>query len=97
MRMLGWIALSDSSCSTNAVARHVLPPSVLRSKYTRQPSALLSMLLGERMSPLLSRTGLFLIGPRIPSGRRIASLHVAPLSSLVFTTPHHVLGLWPTL
>ena len=41
---------------------------------------------GARIVPSGSRTGLFLIGPRMPSGSRRASLHVLPPSR---RRPHH--------
>ena len=59
---------------------HVLPPSVLRSKCTRHLLGCSgdSVLVGLRSVPSASRTGLFLIGPRMPSGSRVASLQVRP-------------------
>src|SRR5688572_22781056 len=47
--------------------------------------------------PSASRTGLFLIGPRIPSGKRRASPHVRPSSFDVRIIPHHARGFGPTL
>ncbi len=80
---------------SGGVATHVVPLSDDRSKCTRQPSC--SVLDPDRMSPFASCTGLFLIGPSTPSGRRRADAHVRPPSADVMTMPHHVLGLGPTL
>ena len=61
---------------------HVLPLSRVRSKCTRHVLGVcgVSVLLGAIMVPSASRTGLFLIGPRIPSGSCRAPLHVRPSS-----------------
>src|SRR5687768_12561392 len=40
-----------------------------------------------------SCTGLFLIGPRMPAGRRLPPVQVRPSSSLDLTMPHHFDGL----
>lgn len=81
---------------SGAVAVQVWPPSEERSKCTRQPSWP-SVLVPETMSPFASWTGLFLIGPKIPSGNRRASDQILPSSFEVLTMPHQVLGLGPTL
>src|SRR5687767_1060094 len=98
-RMLGWIAAMVRPSLSGGVAVHVLPPSLLRSKCTRQRlgSSSVSVLVGETMVPSASCTGLFLIGPRMPSGRRRASLHVRPPSVLVRSIPHQASGDGPTL
>ena len=57
----------------------------------------LSVLLGDRTVTSPRRTGLFLIGPSMPFGRRVAGLHVMPPSFDVRFMPHHVAGLGPTL
>ena len=49
------------------------------------------------MVPSASCKGLFLMGPRMPSGRRRGVLHVRPSSADVITMPHHSRGLGPTL
>ena len=101
MRMLGWIASicvpSGGAAGTTAV--QVTPASVERSKCTRHALGRVgvSVLLPATSVPSASRTGLFLIGPRMPSGRRRASLQVRPLSRDVRTMPHQVCGLGPTL
>jgi hypothetical protein len=82
--------------STGPMTSHVLPASRERSKWTRQPSVP-SVLDGDSHAPSLRTTGLFLIGPRTPSGRRRASLQVRPPSAELFTMPHHLLGDGPTL
>src|SRR5262245_37449871 len=97
---LGWIAsIAGPSPAAGTDVVHVSPPSVVRSKWTRHllGRSVDSVLLPAMSVPSESRTGLFLIGPRIPSGRRRASLHVRPLSREVRTMPHHVCGLGPTL
>src|SRR5439155_18448782 len=78
---------------------HVSPPSVERSKCTRQRLGRSddSVLLPASSVPSASITGLFLIGPRMPSGNRRPSLHVRPLSRDVRTIPHQPCGLGPTL
>src|ERR1700722_3269092 len=47
--------------------------------------------------PSLKMSGLSLMGPRIPSGRRSSGLHVRPSSSLDLRAPAHVSGLGPYL
>ena len=49
------------------------------------------------MSPFSNWTGLFLMGPKMPSGRRSGSDQVFPPSAEVITIPHHSWGLGPTL
>ena len=56
-----------------------------------------SVLVPARMSPFFSCTGLFLIGPRMPSGRRRAADQVVPPSVEVLNSPHQRCGLGPTL
>src|SRR5260221_12672851 len=98
--MLGWIASiwfpSAERLGNEAV--HVSPASVLRSKCTRQVLGVSgdSVLLGATIIPSRSRTGLFLMGPRMPSGKRRTPAHVRPRSRDVRTMPHHVWGLGPT-
>src|SRR5258708_6639780 len=99
--MLGWIAsisLPSAGAGGNT-AVHVMPASTLRSKCTRHTlgRAVDSVLLDATIAPSGSRTGLFLIGPRMPSGSRLASLHVFPPSRDVRSMPHHSRGLGPTL
>src|SRR6267143_4799247 len=99
--MLGWIALIgllSGEADGNADV-HVRPPSVVRSKCTRHALGRSddSVLLPATIVPSESCTGLFLIGPRMPSGRRRASLHVRPLSRDVRAIPHQPWGLGPTL
>src|SRR5947199_75095 len=90
---------SPGSRSRTSADAHVRPPSVVRSKRTRHALGRSSdsVLLGATSVPSESWTGLFLIGPRIPSGSRRASLHARPLSPEVRTVPHHPRGLGPTL
>src|SRR4029450_11668885 len=91
--------LGPSVAAGGNTAVHVRPPSVVRSKCTRQTlgRSVDSVLLPAITVPSASRTGLFLMGPRMPSGRRRASLHVFPASCDVRIIPHHVCGLGPTL
>src|SRR5215217_3725450 len=97
--MLGWIAPIVVPSLSGWVAVHVFPPSLLRSKCTchRLGSECDSVLVGATMVPSASCTGLFLIGPRMPSGRRRASLQVRPPSPLVRSIPHHSSGDGPAL
>src|SRR5882762_8899142 len=99
--MLGWIAwISRPSADTGgALTVHVRPASTLRSKWTRHVLGRSgdSVLLELTSVSSESRTGLFLIGPRMPSGRRRASDHVRAWSCEVRTMPHQRCGLGPTL
>src|SRR5437870_12465899 len=101
MRMLGWMAsiVASSADRSGGVAVHVNPPSVERSKCTRHLLGRSgdSVLLAATIVRSPSRTGLFLIGPRMPSGSRRALVHVRPLSGDVRVMPHHACGLGPTL
>src|SRR5208283_4679751 len=81
---------------TGGVACHVFPRSLVRSKCTRQPPSP-SVLDGQRISPFASCTGLFLIGPSMPSGNRVGLAQVLPASSDVVIIPHQAAGLGPTL
>src|SRR4029453_196197 len=98
---LGWIALISTPVAGagGAVDVQVAPASVLRWKCPRpsrgRPTD--SVLLGATIAPSAARTGLFLIGPRMPSGSRRASLHVFPPSREERSMPHHSEGLGPTL
>src|SRR5437868_3596075 len=96
-RILGWMAWSSvpSADAGGADDVQVRPPSADRSKCTRHVLGVPadSVLLPASRVPSASRTGLFLIGPRMPSGRRRASLHVRPLSREVRAIPHQVWGL----
>src|SRR5215510_4864272 len=94
-KTVGWITPNSLPSFIASVRFHVLPRSAVRSKCTRQ--ALSSVLDGQRSSPSPSSTGLFLIGPAIPSGKRRGLLQVFPPSSEVISIPHHSLGLGPTL
>src|SRR5207247_5597068 len=100
-RMLGWMAsIRLRSVATGGYAVvHVTPPSIVRSKCTCHAlgSWLDSVLLGATIVSSESRTGLFLMGPRKPSGRRRALVHVCPLSPEVRTLPHTPRGLGPAL
>src|SRR5688572_20614087 len=99
--MLGWIASIGAALAASAgrTIVQVFPSSELRSKCTRHLLGFsgVSVLVGLISVPSRSRNGLFLIGPRMPSGRRCASLHVWPPSFDVRVMPHHVCGLGPTL
>src|ERR1043166_8833286 len=55
-----------------------------------------SVLLPLTMTPFERITGLFLTGPRIPSGRRAARLQVVPPSREALVMPHQRAGLGPT-
>ena len=77
------------------IRSQVAPRSAERSRWTRQPSC--SLLEGLSQEPSASSIGLFLIGPRMPSGRRRGSDQVVPPSSEAMTSPHQRLGLRPTL
>src|SRR6185295_5203372 len=99
-RMLGWIAsIARPSAAAGTEVVQVTPSSVVRSKWTRHllGRSVDSVLLPARSAPSDSRTGLFLLEQRMPTGRRRASLHVRPPSREVRTMPHHVCGLGPTL
>src|SRR5690606_10517646 len=82
-----------------SLIRQVLPPSVVRSKCTRQPSC--SVLLGQRMVPSASSSGLFFTGPisgwPFTSPSFCCLLQVRPLSWETHHSPHHCRGLGPTL
>src|SRR5215216_4121822 len=99
--MLGWIAWISlpSAGPGTGTAVQVRPASTDRSKCTRQlfagPGD--SVLLPLTSEPSASRTGLFLTGPRMPSGKRLALLHVRPPSDDVRTIPHQLVGSGPTL
>src|SRR5262249_38938529 len=99
--MLGWMASIEVSPAVRSggVAVQVNPPSVERSKWTRHLLGRSgdSVLLEARIVRSPSRTGLFLIGPRMPSGSWRALVHVRPLSGDVRVMPHHVCGLRPIL
>src|SRR6266852_1103131 len=101
MRMLGWIAgiSVPPAAAIGSPAVHVWPASVVRSKWTRQVlgRSADSVLLGLTIAPSVRRTGLFLIGPRVPSGKRRTPVHVRPPSRDVRTMPHQLWGLVPTL
>ena len=56
-----------------------------------------SVLLGLTRRPVRVITGLFLIGPSTPSGRRAGSLHDRPSSADRRSMPHHRAGDGPTL
>src|SRR6185295_4313950 len=99
--MLGWMA-SIAAAPEPAGGKtldQVVPASAVRSKCTRHLLGRSgdSVLLGAISVPSSNRTGLFLIGPRMPSGNRRPSLQVRPLSRDVRTIPHQVCGLGPTL
>src|SRR5436190_20873608 len=98
--MLGWIAsIGLPSGEADGTADvHVRPPSVVRSNSTRHALGRSddSVLLPATRLPSESCTGLFLIGPRMPSGRRRASLHVRPPSRDVRPIPNQPQGLGPT-
>src|ERR1044072_3498022 len=99
--MLGWMASISLIPADGGVDTlvHVRPPSTLRSKCTRHllGRSVDSVLLPARIVASESFTGLFLIGPRIPSGRRVASLQLRPWSFDVRDMPHQVCGEGPTL
>src|SRR5260221_10418469 len=92
--MLGWIA-SKPAVSTGMM-RQVLP---LSSDFSRCTLHLyvVSVLEGARMVIAASWTGLFLIGPNIPSGRRTGADQVLPSSTEVDNIPHHCCTVGPTL
>src|SRR3954471_6628837 len=73
-RILGWMASISTpvAAGDGATFVHERPPSVLRSKCTRHLLGRSddSVLLGLMIVPLVRRTGLFLIGPSMPSGSR---------------------------
>src|SRR5262245_29098369 len=94
-KTVGWITPNSLPSLIASVRFHVLPRSEVRSKCTRQP--LSSVLDGQSNSPSPSSTGLFLIGPAMPSGNRCGLLQLFPPSSEVIIIPHHSLGLGPTL
>src|SRR2546428_13814521 len=99
--MLGWIAWISlpSAGAGGALAVHVRPASTLRSKWTCHVlgRSADSVLLGLITVPSAKRTALFLIGPRMPSGKRRAPDHVRAWSREVRTMPHHRCRLGPTL
>src|SRR5687768_1148082 len=99
--MLGWIASIGlpSAEADGAAAVQMRPPSPVRSKCTRHVlgRSADSVLLGASRVPSASCTGLFLIGPRMPFGKRRASVQLRPPSPDVRSIPHQVCGLGPTL
>src|SRR5712692_6841895 len=101
MRMLGWMASIGfpSAESEGCAAVHVRPALTVRSKCTRHALGRSgdSVLLGPTSVPSESITGLFLMGPSMPSGNRRTLLHVRPLSRDVRVIPHQLWGLAPIL
>src|SRR5688572_9504722 len=101
--MLGWMALTGAASTPRGMAGvirvHVLPRSLVRSKWICHPGCTpsRSVLEGHRIEPSGSATGLFLIGPRKPSGRRCGGDHVLPPSAEVVISPHQLRGSGPTL
>ena len=101
--MVGWM-IQKSSPSVVLPARRSLrvqvrPRSGERSKWARQAggSGASSMLEPASRLPSARVIGLFLIGPRMPSGSRRGSLQVRPSAADSMTIPHHSGGLGPTL
>ncbi|MNN24709.1 hypothetical protein D3C81_1381500 [compost metagenome] len=77
---------------------------MLISKCSRQPAPAAapmpspaSVLDGDTQVPSARMTGLFLIGPSTPSGKRRGADHVWPPSGEVITIPHQLKGSGPTL
>src|SRR5262249_7982896 len=101
IRIDGWIASTSLPLAAGAgrTTVHVRPPSVERSKWTRQTLglALLSWPEPAPIVPPESRPGLFLTGPSTPPGSGRRSLQVFPPSRVVAAIPHHSEGLGPTL
>lgn len=56
-----------------------------------------SVLEGHSKSPSGNCTGLFLMGPKMPSGSLRGSSQVRPPSLDFVSMPHHLLGDGPTL
>src|SRR5438045_3360586 len=94
-RNAGWIAsIVLPSLRFSVLVQH-WPKSRLSSMWTNQPPC--SVLDPQSNVPSARSTGLFLIGPRIPCGRRRGFDQLLPWSSEVISMPHHFSGLWPTL
>ena len=74
---------------------HVFPKSGVDSIRKFHPFP--SMLDGNNKFPFANNSGLFLIGPKNPSGNFSASDHVSPPSEERFNIPHHEDGCGPTL
>jgi hypothetical protein len=84
----------------SASACHVLPRSVERSILRNQrffSGVPTSRLDGASQLPSRVTNILFLIGPRMPSGRRVGGLQWRPPSVEVMTMPHQSRGLGPIL
>src|SRR5688572_1597229 len=98
MRTLGCIASIAAPPDGREIVQ-VWPLSWLRSKWIRHVLGVsgVSVLLGAMIVPSAKRTGLFLMGPRIPSGSRLGVPQVRPESEDVRTMPHHARGFGPTL
>ena len=82
------MASNEGPLPTGPIFRHVFPPSRESSKCTSQPSVLPAVLDGESHPPSVSTTGLFLIGPRMPSGKRSGFVQVLPASEDDIVMPH---------
>src|SRR5688572_15433427 len=99
--MLGCMAsIAGAVCEMGGrTTDQVTPSSRVSSNWIRHllGASSDSVLLPAITLPSLSRTGLFLMGPRTPSGNLRASFQVRPPSSDVRIIPHHVRGVGPTL
>ena len=82
-------------CPQRAASARCAPWSAVRSRWQRQNSA--SVLDGQSSAPSGSSTGLFLIGPRMPRGRRSGADQLRPPSCERISMPHQRRGLGPTL
>src|SRR3954451_5845106 len=89
------MALNSFPSLSGGVLVQVLPRSGVLSMCTRQPSN--SVLEPHNIVPSPNCTGLFLIGPSMPTGRTSRSPQVLPKSVDRTITPHHFDGLGPVL
>src|SRR6266487_4036493 len=94
-KTVGWMAPNSCAELSGPVFVQVSPRSGVRSRWTRQPSC--SVLEGQSNVPSANHTGLFLIGPRMPSGSRRGAVHVGPPSAELIIMPHQRDGFGPTL
>src|SRR6266498_1046469 len=84
-KTVGWMAPNSCAELSGPVFVQVAPRSEVRSRWTRQPSC--SVLEGQSNVPSRSAMGLFLIGPKMLSGRRRGAPQVLPPSAEVMSMP----------
>ena len=94
--MLGWIAPIFVGVVERRRGRPGLA-AVGGALEVDAPAVVLGARAGRGCRRSRAATGLFLIGPRMPSGSRRGFDHVRPPSVEVISMPHHSLGVGPTL